>query len=93
MRLEWDEKKRAANLRKHGLDFADSPEFDFDGAVYGIDDREDYGELREIAVGFLRDRLCVLTFTMRGDVMRIVSLRKADKKDVKFYAANTRTDT
>jgi uncharacterized DUF497 family protein len=42
--ITWDEAKRASNLAKHGLDFAESVHFDFDAALLDIDDREDYGE-------------------------------------------------
>jgi uncharacterized protein len=49
MNYEWDEAKRKANIAKHGIDFADVALFDWEG----VDDREDYGELREIALGFI----------------------------------------
>lgn len=49
--ITWDEAKRASNLAKHGLDFADVAHFDFDTALLDIDDREDYGEVRETAIG------------------------------------------
>jgi uncharacterized protein len=49
--ITWDEAKRVSNLAKHGLDFADIVHFDFDTALHTINDREDYGECREIAIG------------------------------------------
>ncbi len=45
--IAWDESKRASNLAKHGLDFAETVHVDFDTALLEIDDREDYGECRE----------------------------------------------
>ncbi len=50
---DWDEAKRAANIADHKIDFTAVYDFDWDTAVFDIDDREDYGELREIAVGFI----------------------------------------
>ena len=53
----WDDIKRAVNLAKHKVDFTDIENFDWDTAHIEIDDREDYGELREIAWGFIGVRL------------------------------------
>jgi uncharacterized protein len=53
----WDEEKRVANIREHGVDFSDARHFDWETAVITIDDREDYGELREMAFGFIGVRL------------------------------------
>ena len=50
-----------------------------------VDDREDYGELREIAWGFIGVRLHVMVFTRRRGGIRIISLRKADQKDIRRY--------
>jgi len=50
--ITWDDAKRASNLAKHGLDFADVVQFDFDTALHDLDDREDYREVREIAIGW-----------------------------------------
>jgi len=82
---DWDEAKRAANITDHRVDFTAVYEFDWDTAVFDIDDREDYGELREIAVGFIGVTLHVVIFTERGEWIRIISLRKADKIDVRRY--------
>jgi uncharacterized DUF497 family protein len=45
-RFTWDERKRAANLHKHGVDFAIVERFEFDTALIVVDDRKDYGEVR-----------------------------------------------
>ncbi len=85
--ITWDEAKRASNLAKHGLDFADSVQFDFDTALLEIDDREDYGECREIATGWCGLRLCCLVFVRRGnDEIRVISFRRATKHEVRRYA-------
>jgi len=81
----WDEAKRVLNLVKHKIDFTAAENFDWTFSVVEIDDRENYGELREIASGFIGDRLHVLIFTRRDGVIWIISLRKADKPDVRRY--------
>ncbi len=49
------------------------------------DDRFDYGEVREIAVGFIQDRLFVCVYADRDTTRRVISLRKANKREVKRY--------
>ena len=82
---EWDEAKRAANRRKHGVDFGEEAFFDWNTALVVEDDRYDYGELRLRAFGFIRGRLHVMVFTSRGRDVRIISLRKAKAKEVRWY--------
>lgn len=86
MRFEWDEGKRAANIAKHGVDLAAIEEFDFESAAIVPDMRQEYGEAREIAVGLIGVRLHVVVFTRRGRNIRIISLRKANAREVKSYA-------
>ena len=81
----WDEEKRDANLREHKIDFNAVYRFEWQTAFIFIDDREDYGELREVAIGFIGLGLYVLTFTRRGERIRIISLRKAEKRDARKY--------
>ena len=83
----WDEAKRANNLAMHGLDFADVIKFDFDTALHDFDDREEYGELREMAIGWCVARLCFLVFVRRdGDEIRVISFRKATRLEMRRYA-------
>jgi uncharacterized protein len=93
---DWDEAKRAANLAKHRVDFMAADDFDWATAHVKVDDREDYGELREVAWGFIGERLHVLAFTRRrvddGEVIWIISLRKGEKRDVRKYVEATRRD-
>jgi uncharacterized DUF497 family protein len=89
-RYEWDEAKRVANIRAHKVDFVALGDFEWDTAYIYIDDREDYGELREVAIGFIGDRLHVLVFTRRGTKVRVISLWKAQKSDMRRYAKKTR---
>lgn len=84
--LIWDEAKRAANIAKHGLDFAEAESFDWRSALTQIDNRSDYGEVREIALGRIGQRLHVLIFTRRGPDVRVISLRKANPREERYYA-------
>lgn len=88
--FEWDETKRAQNLRRHKLDFSAAYDFDWDSAVYLIDDREEYGELRELAIGFIGVRLHTLVFTRRGTTIRIISLRRSENKEKAIYVEAAR---
>jgi uncharacterized DUF497 family protein len=81
----WDENKRAINLREHRIDFEAAFGFDWYSAHVFVDDREDHGELRENAIGFIGATLHVLTFTRRRNQIRIISLRKAHKNDLRRY--------
>jgi uncharacterized DUF497 family protein len=81
VRFEWDEEKNSENIRKHELDFADAWEI-FDAPMLtNLDTREDYGEARWVGIGFLKNFVVVVVYTERGDVIRIISLRKALKHE------------
>ena len=83
--FEWDERKRQANIRKHGIDFADIPPL-FEGDIVTIEDtRYDYGETRFITFGLLKIRVIVVVHTERNGNLRIISARKATKNESKIY--------
>lgn len=83
--FEWDDDKAAANLACHKVPFERVKDFDWNTAQIIVDDRDDYGELRMKALGFIGERLHVLIFTERGDNIRVISLRKANKREVNAY--------
>jgi uncharacterized DUF497 family protein len=89
VRYGWDQGKRRANIDKHGIDFTAVHGFEWEYAVRRVDDRDDYGELREQAIGFIGDRLHVLVFTEReddeGGMIWVISLRKAEAPDKRTY--------
>ena len=82
---EWDDDKNKANKARHRAAFEEAEQFDWEGALVAPDDRQDYGESRFVAVGYIGHRLHVLAFTERGDKVRVISLRKANKREVKRY--------
>ena len=78
MRFEWDEEKRLANLRKHGLDFRDAREVFLAPMLIAADDRGEYGEDRSIGFGFLRNIIVAIVYTEPvPGTTRVISLRKA----------------
>ena len=81
----WDEQKRQANLRSHGLDF-EGCEAVFDRPVVTQEDsRMAYGEQRINLLGWLRDRVVHMTYTERGEDLHVISLREATKHEVRYY--------
>ena len=87
----WDEDKRAANLEKHGVDFANVRGFEWDAAIVAPDTRHPYGEDRFIAYGPMGERLYCLVFTPRGNHVRIISFRKANRRECQHYENETAT--
>ena len=85
--IDYDPKKDKTNRRKHGISLSRAEDFDFEEALYSIDDREDYGEIRFRAIGLLDARLYTLVFVdeEEGDDIRAISLRKATKREAKEY--------
>ena len=81
MKLEFDADKDEANRRKHGLSLSATAALDFDRAKSFEDRRFEYGEIRYIAYAPLNGRLHVLWYTMRGDVIRAIGLRKANRRE------------
>ncbi|WP_426057470.1 BrnT family toxin [Janthinobacterium sp. PSPC2-1] len=85
MRITFDAVKREKTLRERGLDFARAREV-FDGLTITLpDQRQDYGELRFITAGWLDERLLVLVWTPRGLARRIISMRKANEREIDKY--------
>jgi uncharacterized protein len=85
MKFAWDEAKRRANLRKHGLDFIDARDV-FSGVTCTIEDRRfEYGERRFITLGMLRDTVVVIAHTETASEVRVISMRKATRHEHKLY--------
>lgn len=88
MAITFDPKKDAINKKQHGISLMRAQEIDFDWATFLVDDREDYGELRMQAIGFLGARLYSLIFLEDGTDVRAISLRKATKDEQNRYEEN-----
>lgn len=86
MKFEWDEKKRLANLEKHGIDFRDVPEIFSYPYLSWKDDRYDYGEVREIIIGDTGRTIIVAVTTDRSEKeIRIISARRANRNERKKF--------
>lgn len=90
VKFVWDDEKRKSNREKHGVDFVEAAGFEFATALVVDDEREDYREKRQIAVGFVDERLHVMVFTDRGGERRIISFRKANKREIRSYVEGIR---
>lgn len=85
MKIEWDELKREMTLRERGLDFASVAKADWDTALTAEDAREEYGEVRYVSLVPVNGRLCVVAWCLRGDALRVISLRKANSRERARY--------
>ena len=85
MPIDFDPEKDAANLSKHGVSLAAAARLDWDAALAWIDDRADYGEMRIVALAPIGDRLFFVVFVDRGNSRRIISLRRANRREVNHY--------
>ncbi len=81
MDVEYDNAKNQRNIELRGLSFELARAFDLETATVWQDTRQDYKECRFSALGFIGTRLYAVTFTPRGDRLRIISLRKANKRE------------
>ena len=88
MRIEFDPDKDIANKAKHGVSLALAGELDWDVALVWVDDRFEYGELRMIALAPKTATLYYAAFVERETVRRIISLRRANRREVKHYVQN-----
>jgi len=83
--IEFDSVKDARNRAKHGISMARAAEL-FEQPFLEIEDlRADYGERRFFAYGFIEDRLFACVYVWRGERRRIISLRKANRREIDAY--------
>ena len=86
LQFEWDEDKAAQNLAKHGVSFLAAAVIFANEIIERIDDREDCGELRFIALGRVEADIYRVAYTWRGEkVIRIITAQKASKYERETY--------
>jgi uncharacterized protein len=88
MHIEFDSAKDAANQTKHGVSLSVAGELDWDAALVWVDDRFEYGEVRMIALAPKTEILYYVAFVDRGEARRVISLRRANRREVKHYVEN-----
>lgn len=89
MRIEFDPTKDSVNTAKHGTSLALASQLDWSCALVWVDSRHSYGEARQSALGLIGQRVYFVAFVDRADVRRVISLRKANDREVMHYAANS----
>ena len=89
MRVEFDPAKDELNQAKHGVSLALARRLDWDAALVWVDERFDYDETRMIALAPAASTLYYVAFVDRDEVRRIISLRRAERREVKHYVENT----
>ena len=88
MQIEFDPVKDLANLAKHGVSLTLAELLDWDELRVRTDERTSYSEVRMIGYTTQGTRLYCVVFTDRGSMRRIISLRKANDREVRRYVAN-----
>lgn len=91
MEITYDPAKNATNIEQRGLSFDRVADFDFETALFSVDDRQDYGETRYRGFGYLDGRLHALVFVETENGIRVISFRKANKREVKGYEQATQS--
>ncbi len=87
MEIEFDETKARANLKKHGVSFEEAATALFDDRALSMEDPYTKGESRWLLLG-MSDlaRVLMVVYTLRGHRIRLISARKASKREIKHYA-------
>ena len=91
MRVAWDPRKAPTNLRKHGIRFSDAEAVFFDAMAATRDDPDSHSETRWVTVGAdALGRIVVVVYTHRGDDIRLISARRATRKERAQYEERIR---
>lgn len=91
MEITFDPEKNARNIELRGLSFERVVDFEFEIALFSVDQRQDYGEVRIRALGLMDNRLLALVFVETRHGIRVVSFRKANKREVNIYETQTKS--
>ena len=89
MGIEFDPVKDMGNQTKHGVSLAMADKLDWKAALVRIDERVEYGEQRMIALALMIDIVYYVAFVDRGQSRRIISLRRDNRKEAKYYVENS----
>lgn len=89
MDITYDTAKNESNIGKHGVSLEMAAMLDWPDVMAYVDTRRDYREVREVGFGVIDHRLYCVVFTQRGNAMHIISMRKANKREVQSYVEQT----
>jgi uncharacterized DUF497 family protein len=85
VQVSFDPVKNARNISERNLSFESVSRFKFESALIDVDDRREYGEKRYVAIGLLDSRVHVVCFTETAEGVRVISFRKANAREVRYY--------
>lgn len=88
MNFTWNDAKRQANLKKHGLDFVDASRVFAGHTLTRPDTRFPYDEARFSTVGLLGVEVVVIAHTETEDTIQVISMRKAERHEREYYFAS-----
>jgi len=88
--ISFDSAKNALNIARHGISMERALEFEWHDAIVDEDSRRDYGEHRYQALGRIATRLHMLIYTPRHGGVHVISLRKANRREERRYAKETK---
>ena len=91
MKIEYDPDKNRKNIKTRGLSFDGVANFEFETAIRWQDTRKEYGEVRYCALGRISDRVHVVVYVRIDGGIRVISFRKANKREVKRYESHTKS--
>jgi len=86
--ITFDPTKDQTNRINHGISLAEADFLGWSAALIWEDDRKDYGEIRQVALLPMADRLYCCVYVEREEAKRIISLRKANQREFDHYAEN-----
>jgi uncharacterized DUF497 family protein len=85
--VSFDQAKNERNIASRGISFEVAGQFEWDTAVIAEDLRKEYGERRFQALGFIAGRLHTMVFTPRAGKIHVISLRRANRREMRRYEA------
>ena len=88
MQFKFDPKKDKENIANHGLSLAMAEKLVWDEALVWVDERFECNEIRMIALAPEGSTLYYVAFVDRDEVRRLISLRRAERREVKYYVQN-----
>ena len=91
MDISYDTDKCERNIAERGLSFELAMAFEWSSALIDKDTRLDYGEVRFQALGFIADRLHMLIYTPRDPCVHVISLRKANQREIRRYETQAKS--
>ena len=91
MDVSFDPAKNERNIAERGISFEQAAKFGWASAWIREDTRKDYGEPRFRALGLIEERLHMLVYTPREERIHVISLRKANQREIRKYEAQARS--